>query len=131
MPFPAAAGAAIYVLAGVPLNVTGPSAILPMQPDPAHMEVVLPTTSIDAGSSILMSDGSRWTVRSKRGLSSGAVQVALKPPSSSTLTTLTVPPVSVTTPIWWVGEIEEPPEDPPPTDVPVEDPTPPTAPESP
>jgi hypothetical protein len=108
----------IFSLGGVPVSVTGPSAVLPKQPDSAHMEVVYSTHEIDAGTSVLMSDDSRWSVKQKRPLSSGAVQVVLRPPTSPVLTTLTIPADSLTVPIWWVGDVQP---DPPPGEDPTEE----------
>ena len=124
----------IYFMAAVPVAVTGPTTVLPAQPDPAHAEVLWPTSQIAMYTSVLMADGTRWQVpRVPKRLNDGSVSFTLKSPVSTAVTTYVVAKNDLDTPIWWVGEkIETPPgEDPvlPGTepDMP-SDPTPPTQP---
>ena len=94
----------IFILAGVPVSVTGPASVLPAQPDPAHMEVIWPTSQIAMYTSVLMDDGSRWEVpRVPRRLSNGSISFTLRPPNSATVTTYVVARSDLDTPMWWVG----------------------------
>lgn len=105
----------IFILAGVPVSVTGPALVMPAQPDPAHMEVAWPTSQMAMYTEVLMDDGTHWQVpRVPKRLSNGSVSFTLKPPTSTAVTTFVVAKADLETPMWWVGEvIETPPgEDP-------------------
>lgn len=118
----------IYLMASVPVAVTGPTTVLPAKPDPAHAEVLWPTSQIAMYTNVLMADGSRWQVpRVPKRLGDGSVSFTLKSPVSTAVTTYVVAKNDLDTPIWWVGEVIQEPvgEDPiilnpPPPDMPSE-----------
>jgi hypothetical protein len=124
----AAFGAAVMVLGGVTVSVTGPNTVMPKEPDSGHMEVVWPTSQIGMYSSVLMSNGTRWTVTRTRSLANGDFVITMKGPGSSITLNITVPQADLATPIWWVGELPpSPPAEEPPTseEPPIEPPPPP------
>lgn len=135
-----AAMAAAFSLGGVPVQLSGATAILPMQPPPDHPEVVWSTAQIMPATSILMQDNTRWMVKAKQQVSTGTRVILVPPNSPQTQLGVTVPNNAVNTPIWWVGEIIETPpaedpgtEDPtnPDGDTPGDPDTPPTDPDTP
>lgn len=124
-PLAAAALTAVLTLGGVQVQVSGPTAVMPMPPDAAHMDVVWPTSQVAMYTSVLMSDNSRWSVKTTRRTTAGDIQVSLKPPTSNTLTIITVPKADLEVPIWWVGEVMPEPTVDDPADVPGDIPPPP------
>lgn len=120
IPIVSAAMAVAFTLGGVPLQVSGASSVLPMQPDAAHPEVLVSTSNLYPATSVLMADNTRWVVKANQRVSVG-IRVILVPPNSpQTQLGLTVPSNAVDTPIWWVGEVID---NPPPEDPGTEDPT--------
>lgn len=115
-------------LGGVNVTVTGPTAVLPAQPDPAHPEVLWKTSQVAMYAQVLMDNGQRWMVKSTKRLPDQSIMVSLKPPTTTILTNVYVPVGDLEEPIWWIGEVvvNEPLPDPDPQ--PGEDPLPPDGP---
>jgi hypothetical protein len=89
----------------VSVSVTGPYDTMPRQPDADHLDLIRPTDQMALNLSVLMDDGSRWTVvRVPRRVAGGAISVTLQRPGTPVPTTITVPRDDVSTAIWWVGE---------------------------
>lgn len=107
----------IVTMEGIPVDVVGPTTPAPASIDPAHPDLTWPTNQISMYSSVLMDDGSRWTVLpSPRRTSAGGIVISLTSPSR-VLTTYTVPRYGLDVPMWFVGELPPPP----PVDEPIGD----------
>ena|ERR1041385_665003 len=106
---------AITTLGGVEVAVTPNTNVMPQEPEPEHMDVTWPTARMALRTSVLMSNGKRWTVSAvPRYTQSGDVVVTLTAAAPSrAYVTITVPGSAKDVPIWWVGQL-------PPSDVPVE-----------
>lgn len=101
---------AVITLGGVPIQVSGAATTLPKQPDPAHMEVVWPTSQLAPNTSVLMDDTTRWVVKVARRLPNGAVQVSIQPDKKSKImTNIIVGKTDLDKKIWWVGDLGAPP----------------------
>lgn len=97
----------VIMLGGVQVQVAGPISVLPTPPDVEHPEVLWPTSRMAMYTSVLMTDGTRWTVYPvPRYTQAGDVALTLRAlvPSRVTLI-LTVPRDHLGTEIWWVGEV--------------------------
>lgn len=100
--------AASFVLGGVPVQVSGLNTATPMEPDATHPEVLATTRQISPGTSILMSNEERWTVRAKN-MNGPASRVTIAPPGSPTVQVVVVPNQYADAAIWWVGDLNPPP----------------------
>jgi hypothetical protein len=110
---------AVTTIGGVEVAVIPNLSVMPKAPDVEQPDVLWPTSRMALRTSVLMSNGKRWTVSPvPRYNSNGDAVVTLAAPAPSrAYVTITVRASALDVPIWWVGT-------PPPSQVPVEIPGP-------
>jgi hypothetical protein len=91
--------AAVFVLGGITVGMTGGTAVQPAQPGP-DMTNVWPTNQVYMGQRVVMTNGANWIIKRIVNNASGTT-VEVRPNSTTTTNVkVTVPPESVGVPIW-------------------------------
>lgn len=91
--------AAVFVLGGVTVGMTGGTAVQPAQP-PVDQTNVWPTDQVYMGQRVLMTNGAFWIIKRISQNDSGTTVEVRPNATTSTNVKVTVPPESVSVAIW-------------------------------